>query len=309
VATAGADEATVLDRAAAVETFSEHPLAAAIVDRAAPAASEATGFERHAGRGVSGEVAGDRVVVGRRDLVTERGWTVPAELGGRYDRARENGRVPALVAWDGRARGVVVAADRPREGWADVVSDLADGREVVVITGDRGASAERFREHPGVERVFAGVPPEAKTEVVERLRTEGTVAMVGDGSNDAPALAAADLGIAMATGTRMAADAADAVVTTDDLSAVPAVFGITGAARARIRGNLGWAFLYNAIAVPLAVVGLINPLLAAVAMAASSLIVVGNSARALGPEPDDGVDAGGDRRSARADRTDPRAAD
>jgi Cu2+-exporting ATPase len=285
----GADRATVLDRAAAVETLSDHPVAAAIVDHAAPTGSEATGFERHPGRGVGGDVDGDRVVVGRRDLVTDRGWTVPEGLAARYDRARDRGGVPTLVAWGGRARGLVVAADRPREGWESVVADLADGREVVVITGDRGGAADRFRECPDVDEVFAGVPPEAKGEVVQRLQSRGTVAMVGDGSNDAPALATADLGIALESGTRLAADAADAVVTTGELSTVPAVFSVTAAARRRVRQNLGWAFLYNAIAVPLAVVGLINPLLAAAAMAASSLLVVANSARGLGAgDADDG---------------------
>jgi Cu2+-exporting ATPase len=152
---------------------------------------------------------------------------------------------------------------------------------VVVLTGDGEAAARPFRESPYVETVFAGVPPEGKAAVVERLREEGTVAMVGDGSNDAPALATADLGIVLESGTRLAADAADVVVTTGDLATVPVVFDLTRAARRRIRTNLGWAFLYNAVAIPLAAVGLINPLFAALAMAASSLLVVANSARPM----------------------------
>jgi Cu2+-exporting ATPase len=151
---------------------------------------------------------------------------------------------------------------------------------VVVLTGDDGGAVDRFRDHPAVDEVLAGVPPEAKAETVERLRERGTVAMVGDGSNDAPALAAADLGIAMATGTELAVDAADAVVT-GDLASVPAVFEVTAAARRRVRQNLAWAFVYNAVAVPLALVGAINPLFAAVAMATSSLLVVANSARSF----------------------------
>jgi Cu2+-exporting ATPase len=151
----------------------------------------------------------------------------------------------------------------------------------VVITGDGERAAERFHQSEAVSRTFTGIPPEAKAEIVERLRADGTVAMVGDGSNDAPALAAADLGIALESGTRLAADAADVVVTTDDLGTVPRVFDLTTATRRRIRENLGWAFCYNAIAVPLTMVGLINPLFAAVAMATSSLLVVTNSARSL----------------------------
>jgi Cu2+-exporting ATPase len=138
-----------------------------------------------------------------------------------------------------------------------------------------------------VDTVFAGVPPEAKAETVQRLRTEGTTVMVGDGSNDAPALAAADLGISLESGTKLAADAADVVVTTDDLTTVPTVFDLTAATKRRIRQNLGWAFVYNALAVPIAALGLLNPLFAAVAMATSSLLVVANSSRSLVPSADD----------------------
>jgi Cu2+-exporting ATPase len=191
------------------------------------------------------------------------------------------------------------------------VSAVGQGRTVAVVTGDDERAARRFREHPAVDHVLAGVPPDAKTEVVERLRAEGSVAMVGDGSNDAPALAAADLGIALGGGTALAADAADAVVTTDDLRTLPAVFELPAAARRRIRENLGWAFLYNAVAVPAAALGLLSPVLAAGAMAASSLLVVANSARDLrdgggsrSSDPDNERDAG----DGRADATEPVAA-
>jgi Cu2+-exporting ATPase len=163
------------------------------------------------------------------------------------------------------------------------VNTLAVDHEVVVITGDSPEAAERFRTHEAVDELFAGVPPEAKAEVIERLRTRGTVAMVGDGTNDAPALGTADLGIALESGTKLAAEAADAVVTTDSLTQVPAVFDLTAATRSRIRQNLAWAFCYNAVALPLALVGVLNPLFAALAMTASSLLVVGNSARSLSP--------------------------
>jgi Cu2+-exporting ATPase len=232
--------------------------------------------------------AGVETVVGRPSLFAERGWTVPEECRGAYEDARASGSIPALVGWDGAVRGLVVAGDEPRPGWRSVLDRVADGdRRVVVLTGDDGAAADRFRGHSAVDEVFAGVPPEGKAETVGRLSRRGTVAMVGDGSNDAPALAAADLGIAMGSGTELAADAAEVVVT-GGLGAVPAVFEVTAAARRRVRENLGWAFVYNAVAVPLAVVGLVNPLFAALAMSASSLLVVANSARSFDvPGPGD----------------------
>jgi Cu2+-exporting ATPase len=275
----GDDDA--LARAAAVEQRSEHPIARAVTDAAGPPDAAVSEFETHPGRGVSARVDGDRVVVGRAALLEERDWSIPEALRDRARRARDDGRIPAFVGWDGEARGLLVVGDRPREHWDAVVDTLAADRRIVVLTGDSEAATERFRDHPGIDDVFAGVPPEAKAEVVRKLRADGTTAMVGDGSNDAPALADADVGIAMESGTALAADAADAVITTDDLAAVPAVFDLTVATNRRIRENLGWAFLYNAVAVPLAVVGLITPLLAAIAMATSSLLVVANSSRSL----------------------------
>jgi Cu2+-exporting ATPase len=271
----------VLDRAAAVETFSEHPIATAVTEATESPDATVTDFETHPGRGVSARVDGDRVVVGRATLLEEQEWTIPDGVQERASRARENGRVPTLVGWDGRARGVLVVGDDPRDGWETVVDRLANDRRIVVLTGDSEAASATFHDHPAIDEVFAGLPPEAKTEVVGKLRAEGTTAMVGDGSNDAPALADADVGIAMESGTALAADAADAVIASDDLAAVPAVFDLTAATNRRIRENLGWAFLYNAVAIPLAVAGVITPLLAAIAMASSSLLVVANSSRSL----------------------------
>jgi len=273
----GTGAGTLLARAAAVEQFSTHPVAEAVTDRADPPASEVTDFDRRP-RGVAGTVDGDRVLVGHPDLFAD--WTVPDAV---RDAAGSSDGVPTVVGWDGEARGVLAVADQPRDEWLPVVSELAaGGREVVVLTGDDPEAAAPFRDHDAVSEVFAGVPPEGKARAVRAVGGDGdaTVAMVGDGSNDAPALAAADLGVAMASGTELAADAADAVVT-GDLDAVPELFGLADAARSRIRQNLAWAFTYNAVAVPLAVAALLNPLFAAVAMAGSSLVVVGNSARPL----------------------------
>jgi Cu2+-exporting ATPase len=286
------DERT-LELAGAVEQYADHPVAAAIADRAGHPDTTVENFETDPGKGVSARVvgleatpgpagadAGTEVVVGRQALFAERDWAVPAEFARRANEASAEGAVPSLVGWDGKVRGVVIAGDQPRPEWKEVVDDLATDREVVVITGDDPDAAAEIRDHPGVDDVFAGVPPEGKAAVVNRLRSEGTVAMVGDGVNDAPALAAADVGIAL-DHAALATDAADAVVTSDDLRAVPAVFSLTRATNRRIKQNLGWAFLYNAVAVPLAVLGALNPLVAALAMAASSLLVIGNSTRQL----------------------------
>ena len=233
-------------------------------------------------RGVAGRVDGDEVVVGHPDLFEERGWPVSDPLREAGTAARDRGNVPVYVGWDGRVRGVLAVGDEVRDGWEAVVSDLdADGRRVVVLTGDAPAAARRFADHPAIDEVFAEVPPEAKAETVRRLRADGSVAMVGDGSNDAPALAAADIGVSIASGTDLAADAADAVLLEDRLSAVPELFAVTRGTNRRLKQNLGWAFVYNAVAIPMALSGVLNPLLAALAMASSSILVVTNSARAV----------------------------
>jgi Cu2+-exporting ATPase len=270
-------ERRLLRRAAAVESPADHPVAAAVRE-AAPAVPEVEGFETHPGRGVSGRVDGRRVVAGHLDLF--EGWTVPARLRERHDRATGAGRLPVLVGWDGRVRGVLVAEDRPRPGWEAAVDALAERADrLVLITGDSEAAAERFAAHPAIDETYTEVRPSAKTELLGRA--EGTTAMLGDGSNDAPALAAADVGIAVAGGTALAAEAADAVVPAGEPEAAAATLEVATATRRRLRENLAWAFCYNAVAVPLAATGLLNPLFAAVAMAASSLLVVGNSARSL----------------------------
>ncbi|MFB6205833.1 MAG: heavy metal translocating P-type ATPase [Haloglomus sp.] len=298
-----AGDREALRRAAAVEARADHPAASAVTAAFGTAADSAEGadsaetadsadeavddpaaaasdFHTHPGHGVSAIVDGTRVYVGDAGLFDglEGDWTVPDDCRECYERGDERG-VAAYVGWDGAVRAALVAAERPREGWADAVDALGDGRRVVVLTGDDRAAAEPFASHPAVDEVFAGVPPEGKAETVEQLRRAGTVAMVGDGSNDAPALAAADLGIALRSGTALAADAADAVVTEGGLDRVPAVFDLTAGTRRRVRENLGWALCYNAVAVPAAALGLLSPLLAAVAMATSSLLVVANSTR------------------------------
>ena len=247
----------------------------------AEASPVVTSFESHS-RGVSGIVDGTEIVVGHPDLFDERGWTVPDRIRKAVTAARDVGRVPVAVGREGTAEGIVVVGDELRKGWAETLTELdKSGVDVVVLTGDDERAATVFSEHPAVSTVFAGVPPEGKAETIERLKSRGLTVMVGDGTNDAPALAAADLGVALGGGTAMAADAADVAIVDDDLDSVATVFELSRAAGRRVKGNIGWAFCYNAIAIPLAVTGLLNPLFAAVAMGISSLLVVTNSSRAL----------------------------
>jgi Cu2+-exporting ATPase len=243
--------------------------------------TQVTEFQSHA-RGVEGVVGEQTVLVGHPDLFAEKGWTVSESITERVTVARDAGPLAVVVGRDGVAEGAVVLGDRPREGWEQTVTALSErGVEIVVLTGDEEAATGQFREHSGVDRVFAGVPPEAKAETIRRLGADGQVAMVGDGTNDGPALAGADLGVALGGGTALAVDAADIAIVDDDLSSIATVFDLAAAAESRVKQNIGWAFLYNAVAIPLALSGLLNPLFAAVAMVTSSLLVVTNSARDL----------------------------
>ncbi|WP_267162327.1 heavy metal translocating P-type ATPase [Halovenus salina] len=297
VVEATGDERT-LERAALLETRSSHPIAEAIADAygddavADGGVVEATeaiespeervsDFENYP-TGVGGTVEETEVLVGHPDLFLERGWTVPARFEEPLDDARADGHVPVVVGEDGEATGVVVVGDSPRENWRETVDRLDErGIEVAILTGDDERATATFSEHSGVDHVFAGVPPEGKAETVRQLGAGKQTVMVGDGTNDAPALAQADLGIALGSGTALAADAADMAIVTDDLGSLETVFKLSRGANRRVKQNVGWALCYNAVAIPLAVTGSINPLFAAVAMGTSSLLVVTNSARPL----------------------------
>lgn len=281
------DPDTVLERAAAVESRSNHPIAAAIVDVAPTVDPTVAAFDRGP-RSVSAAVDGKRVTVGHPETFRTRSdrrsgsktWEFPDRLTEAVTSTREDGFQPTVVGWDGVVRGVVAIRDQPRDNWKDVVATLSsDDRRIVVLTGDDERATQWLRSHPDVDDVFAGVRPESKEAILRRLREEGTTTMIGDGTNDAPALARADVGIALEEGTDIAVDAADVVVRDTDLEAIPAFFTISRSTRRRIRQNLGWAVCYNVVAIPLAVAGLINPLIAAVMMGVSSLIVVVNSGR------------------------------
>ena len=265
-------------RAAAVERHSAHPVAKAIA--ALDAARTASEVELHPGRGAVASVGGLRVAVGSRTLFAILGWEIPAHLEARIADRRDGDSVVSWVGWDGCAEGAIVTRDRARPDWIEVVASLRRHCRVVLLTGAEHPNG--YAEH--VDEVHAGVPPEAKAAVIRRLKAEGRVAMIGDGSNDAPALAAADFGIAFGAPTQLAAEAADMVIPGDRLDRVLDAFALVGAAQRRVRQNLAWALSYNAIAIPLAMTGFLSPLVAAVAMSASSLLVVANSTRALLPE-------------------------
>ena len=276
----GDDADEIIRRAAAVEGRSNHPIGAAILDATTDVSADVSRFERNP-RSVAATVDGDRTVVGHPDSFGAEEWKHSDALESAVESARADGAHPTLVGWDGTVEGVIVLRDTPRPEWREMVADLSEDTDIVVITGDDERVARQFEDASGVDEVFAEVRPEAKRELIRRLRADGTVTMVGDGTNDAAALATADLGIAMSHGTELTIDAADAVVTDDDLSTIPTFFGIADRVRSRIRQNLLWAVGYNLIAIPLAVAGLINPLVAAVLMGVSSLIVVSNSKRSL----------------------------
>lgn len=279
----GDDPDEVLAMAAAVERRSSHPIATATDAAAPPTTRSVSSFER-ADRTVSALVDNTRVVVGHPDSFKADEWMMPEDIEVAITNAYESGTHPTAVAWEGSVRGLVTVRDTPRENWESVVSDLAGaGREIVVLTGDDERMTGTFANHSAVDHVFAGVRPESKEAIVQGLCERGTTTMVGDGTNDAPALASADLGIAVSSGTELAIEAADAVVLDDRLDAVPELFGLASGTRNRIKQNLIWAGSYNALALPLAMIGVITPLIAVVMMAISSLIVVFNSKRRLLP--------------------------
>ncbi|MGW0759296.1 heavy metal translocating P-type ATPase [Streptomyces sp. NPDC002814] len=274
----GVDERELLRLAGALEHASEHPVARAVAvgaeERVGPL-PQAEGFENVPGRGVRGRVEGREVAVGRLHDA------LPEELARAKDEAESSGRTAVVVGWDGVARGVVAVADAVKETSAQAVRELrALGLTPVLLTGDNRAVAQAVARAVGIDEVIAEVLPEDKVEVVRRLRREGrTVAMVGDGVNDAAALATADLGLAMGTGTDAAIEASDLTLVRGDLRVAADAIRLSRKTLSTIRGNLVWAFGYNVAALPLAAAGLLNPMIAGAAMAFSSVFVVTNSLR------------------------------
>ena len=287
VAAPDTDPAELLRRAGAVENASEHPIAQAIAQGAAARGAagadgtlpEVTDFENLAGRGVRGTVEGARVLVGRENLLD--GAAMPAELATAKASAEARGETAVVVVWGGEARGVLVVADTVKPTSREAITQLKGlGLTPVLLTGDNRAVAEHIAAEVGIDEVIAEVMPEDKIAEVTRLQEQGRiVAMVGDGVNDAPALAQADLGLAMGTGTDVAIEAGDITLVRGDLRSAADAIRLSRRTLSTIKGNLFWAFAYNVAAIPLAALGLLNPMLAGAAMAFSSVFVVGNSLR------------------------------
>ncbi|OBI97064.1 copper-translocating P-type ATPase [Mycobacterium alsense] len=276
------DRETLLRYAGAVENASEHPVAQAIAKAARArlgALPQVRDFANQDGLGVRGEVDGHAVVVGRESLLAD--WGEHPELTAAKASAEGEGKTAVAVGWDGRARGMLVVADTVKPTSAEAVRQLkALGLTPVLLTGDNETVAGRIADEVGIATVIAGVLPAGKVAAVERLRLQGkVVAMVGDGINDAAALAAADLGLAMGTGTDVAIEAADLTLVRGDLRAAVDAIRLSRRTLRTIKTNLFWAFGYNVAAIPLAALGLLNPMLAGAAMALSSVFVVGNSLR------------------------------
>ncbi|KQO61334.1 heavy metal translocating P-type ATPase [Curtobacterium sp. Leaf261] len=278
----GVDRAELLAVVAAAEHGSEHPIARAIVAAAHAPVMPADAFAAHAGVGVTAVVDGRAVQVGRLTwLVDEWAVTVPDGLEARITESEASGSTAVAVAWDGSVRGVVSVGDTVKDGAAAAIRAFRSlGLAPVLLTGDNAGAAHRVADEVGIDRVVAGVTPRGKLDTVRALQAEGhVVAMVGDGVNDAAALAAADLGIAMGGGTDAAIAASDLTVVSGDLRVVADAIRLARATLGTIRGNLFWAFAYNVAALPIAMLGLLNPLFAGAAMALSSVFVVTNSLR------------------------------
>src|SRR5579884_142981 len=293
----GVDEAELLRAAASVERVSEHPLAAAIVAGAQArdlGLKEVTGFQALSGRGVEAQVEGHPILLGSAALLQERGIEIPPLLAQEAERLSGAGKTPICVAVGSKALGVLAVADALKPKVAETIARLkAQGVQVAMLTGDSRRAAEAVARQVGIERVLAEVLPEHKAMEVKRLQGEGQmVAMVGDGINDAPALAQADVGIAIGTGTDIALEAADVALMRGDLNGVVDAIALSRATMRNIKQNLGFAFGYNTLGIPIAAGALypltgwlLSPMVAAAAMALSSVSVVTNALRLRGFTP------------------------
>ena len=284
---AGVDRAELLRLAGALEDSSEHPIAQAIAKGATQEVGQLPTPEDFAnveGKGVQGIVEGTPVVVGRESLLADWSQKLSPEVAQAKAQAEGEGKTVVAIGWDGAARGILVVADTVKPTSAEAIRGLKEiGLTPVLLTGDNEAVARQIAAEVGIEEVIAEVLPKDKVDVVTRLQSEGKiVAMVGDGVNDAPALAQADLGLAMGTGTDVAIEASDITLVRGDLRAAVDAIRLSRKTLSTIKTNLFWAFAYNTAAIPVAALGMLNPMLAGAAMAFSSVFVVGNSLRLRG---------------------------
>ncbi|GAA1489469.1 Cu+-exporting ATPase [Brachybacterium sacelli] len=280
----GTDRGELLRRAGALENASEHPLGRAIAAGAAEELGTLPDPEQFGtleGRGVRGVVDGSEVVVGRASLLAERGAALSPQTAAARAAAEADGRTAVVIGWDGRARGLLMVADTVRPTSALAVAELKQlGLTPVLLTGDHEGVARQVATEVGIDEVLAEVLPRDKVDVIARLQAEGRiVAMIGDGVNDAPALAHADLGLAMGTGTDVAIEAGDITLVRGDLRDAVDAIRLSRRTLRTIKTNLFWAFGYNVAAIPIAALGMLNPMLAGAAMALSSVFVVSNSLR------------------------------
>ncbi len=280
----GVARADVLRLAGALEHASEHPIARAVATAAREELGDlptAESFANREGLGAEGVVDGHGVQVGRPALMAEWSLRIPSSLSVAREAAEQQGRTAVLAAWDGEVRALLVVADSVKPGSADAVAELkALGLRPILLTGDNETTARAVAAEVGIDEVIAEVLPADKAAVVRRLQEEGrVVAMAGDGVNDAPALAQADLGLSIGTGTDVAIEASDLTLVSGDLRAAPAAIRLSRATLRTIKQNLAWAFGYNVAAIPLAAAGFLNPVIAGAAMALSSVSVVANALR------------------------------
>ncbi len=280
----GTDRAELLRLAGGIENASEHPIARAIAKAARDevgALPDPEGFANVEGRGVQGVVDGHAILVGRESLLGDWSQHLPETLASAKSEAEAEGATVVAVSWDGEVRGLLVVADTVKPTSAEAIAEFRElGLEPVLLTGDNETAARKVAAEVGIDQVIAEVLPGEKVDVIKRLQSDGkVVAMVGDGINDAPALAQASLGLAMGTGTDVAIEAADITLVRGDLRSAADAIRLSRRTLGTIKVNLFWAFAYNVGAIPLAALGLLNPMLAGAAMAVSSVFVVGNSLR------------------------------
>lgn len=278
----------------ALESRSSHPVARAIKDdvymdlengQVGSSNGDTTGVLEVTdvttyGAGVSGRVAGEEVLVGSLSVFDEHDWGVPSGLREKVQERKNAGLLPVVAGKNGRAEGIVILGDEPREGWETTLQDInAYGIDIVILTGDSTPTAVPFSSNSNVEYVFSGVPPEGKKAAIDQLRSKGTVGMVGDGTNDALALATADLGISMGSGTALAADAADITIADNAIESVESIFTIAHNAHKRLTQNNLLAGVYNVLAIGAAVAGVFNPLTGAVSVVTTLGLLVWNASR------------------------------